>query len=107
MSLPSLTKGRHHTKCTMSQGGSDAYQMLPDPMLAARNPLVFLDWSTNAYHSAYLGLNPAADRLYQAPPPGNNNGYYTLLYVLTMVGYEAVPIYFTFGIGLIVFGLCE
>ena len=53
------------------------------------------------------GSNPAADRLYQAPPPGNSNGYYTLLYVLTMVGYEAVPIYFTFGIGLIVFGLCE
>ena len=53
------------------------------------------------------GSTPAADRLYQAPPPGNSNGYDTLLYVLTMVGYEAVPIYFTFGIGLIVFGLCE
>ena len=53
------------------------------------------------------GSDPAAGHLYQAPPPGNNNGYYTLLYVLTMVGYEAVPIYFTFGIGLIVFGLCE
>ena len=53
------------------------------------------------------GSNPAADRLYQAPPPGNEDGYYTLLYVLTMVGYEAVPIYFTLGIGLIVTGLCE
>ena len=53
------------------------------------------------------GSEPAAGLLYQAPPPGNSNGYYTLLYVLTMVGYEAVPIYFTFGIGLIVFGLCE
>ena len=41
----------------MSQGGSDAYQMLPDPMLAVRNPLVFLDWSTNAYHPAILSLN--------------------------------------------------
>ena len=53
------------------------------------------------------GSEPAADRLYQAPPPGNEDGYDTLLYVLTMVGDEAVPIYFTFGIGLIVFGLCE
>ena len=25
-------------------------------MLAVRNPLVFLVWSTNAYHSADLGL---------------------------------------------------
>ena len=91
----------------MSQGGSDAYQTLPRSMLAVRNPEVFLDWSTNAYQPADLGLNPAADRLYQAPPPGNNNRYYTLLYVLTVVGDEAVPIYFTFGIGLIVFGLCE
>ena len=53
------------------------------------------------------GLNPAADRLYQAPPPGNSNGYYTLLYVLTVVGDEAVPIYFTFRVGRVVTGLCE
>ena len=30
--------------------------MLPDPVLAARNPLVVLAWSTNAYQSADLGL---------------------------------------------------
>ena len=41
----------------MSQGGSDAYQMLPRSMLAVRNPLVFLDWSTNAYHPSDLGLS--------------------------------------------------
>ena len=41
----------------MSQGGSDAYQMLPESLLAVRNPLVHLDWSTNAYHVADLGLN--------------------------------------------------
>ena len=40
----------------MSQGGSDAYQTLPRSMLAMRNPLVILDWSTNAYHSRDLGL---------------------------------------------------
>ncbi len=40
----------------MSQGGSDAYQMLPESLLAVRNPLVFLDWSTNCYHSADLAL---------------------------------------------------
>ncbi len=40
----------------MSQGGSDAYQMLPESMLAVRNPLVFLDWSTNCYHLPDLGL---------------------------------------------------
>ena len=53
------------------------------------------------------GSNPAADRLYQAPPPGNSNRYYTLLYVLTVVGDEAVPIYFTFSVGRVVTGLCE
>ena len=53
------------------------------------------------------GSNPAADRLYQAPPPGNSNRYYTLLYVLTVVGDEAVPIYFTFRVGRVVTGLCE
>ena len=31
--------------------------MLPDPMLAMLKPLVFLDWSTNAYHPAILSLN--------------------------------------------------
>ena len=45
--------------------------------------------------------------LYQAPPPGYEDRYYGLLYVLTVVGDEAVPIYFTLGIGLIVTGLCE
>ena len=52
-----ITKRRYHTKTTMPQGGSDAYQMLPRSMLAVRNPLVFLDWSTNAYHLIDLGLN--------------------------------------------------
>ena len=41
----------------MSKGGSDAYQMLPDPVLAMRICLVFLAWSTNCYHVADLGLN--------------------------------------------------
>ena len=56
LGLPLLTMGRHHTKCTMSQGGSDAYQTLPESMLAVRNPLVILDWSTNAYHLPDLAL---------------------------------------------------
>ena len=30
------------------------YQTLPDPVLAERNPMVFLDWSTNAYQSRDL-----------------------------------------------------
>ena len=30
--------------------------MLPRSLLAMRTPLVFLDWSTRAYHSADLGL---------------------------------------------------
>ena len=37
-------------------GGSDAYQMLPESVLAVRNPLVVLVWSTNAYQPADLGL---------------------------------------------------
>ena len=40
----------------MSQGGSDAYQMLPESLLAVRNPLVILDWSTNTYHLPDLAL---------------------------------------------------
>ena len=33
------------------------YQTLPESMLAVRNPLVFLDWSTNAYHLPDLALH--------------------------------------------------
>jgi len=36
-------------------GPKDAYQTLPDSVLAVRNPLVILDWSTNAYHLIDLG----------------------------------------------------
>ena len=32
------------------------YQTLPDPVLAERIALVVLDWSTNCYHPADLGL---------------------------------------------------
>ena len=32
------------------------YQTLPDPVLAERNPMVILAWSTNAYHSRNLAL---------------------------------------------------
>ena len=53
------------------------------------------------------GWDPATGGHYQAPPPGNKDGYRMLLDVLTVVGYEMIPIYFALGIGLIVFGLCE
>ena len=33
------------------------------------------------------GWDPATGLLYQAPPPGNSNGYDTLLDVLSVVGY--------------------
>ena len=55
--LPLLTRRGHHTKSTNLLTCVDAYQRLPDPMLAVRNPLVILDWSTNAYHSRNLGRN--------------------------------------------------
>ena len=32
------------------------YQTLPDPVLAARNPLVVSDWSTNCYQPPDLAL---------------------------------------------------
>ena len=54
--LPTLTKVRHHTKYTNLLTCVDAYQMLPDPMLAMLKPLVILDWSTIAYHFADLAL---------------------------------------------------
>ena len=39
----------------------NAYQSLPRSVLAVRNPLVVLVWSTNAYHSADLaGTLPRA-----------------------------------------------
>ena len=40
----------------MSQGGSDAYQTLPYFSQAWHNPVVIVDWSTNAYHLPDLGL---------------------------------------------------
>ena len=43
--LPTLTNTPDQTKSTVSQGGSDAYQTLPDPVLAERIALVFLVWS--------------------------------------------------------------
>jgi hypothetical protein len=33
------------------------YQTLPDPVLAERTALVFLDWSTNCYQSPDLALH--------------------------------------------------
>ena len=45
VSLPLLTNTGLQTKCTIHMGGSDAYQMLPDPVLAVRTPLVDLVWS--------------------------------------------------------------
>ena len=39
--LPTLTNARHQTKCTMSQGGRDAYQTLPESVLVVRIALVF------------------------------------------------------------------
>jgi hypothetical protein len=47
---------RDPTKCTMRMGGPDAYQTLPDPVLAVRNPLADLVWSTNCYHPPDLAL---------------------------------------------------
>ena len=55
--LPTLTKVAHHTKSTNPLTCVDAYQTLPDPMLAMLKPLVFLDWSTNTYHPRNLGLS--------------------------------------------------
>ena len=54
LGLPFPTNPSDQTKPTMLRGGSDAYQMLPDPVLAVRTPLVVLDWSTNCYHRADL-----------------------------------------------------
>ena len=56
VSLPLLTKVADHTKRTECLACVDAYQTLPDLTPRQRNPLVFLDWSTNAYHVADLGL---------------------------------------------------
>ncbi len=61
--LPLLTRRGHHTKSTNLLTCVDAYQRLPDPMLAVRNPLVILVWSTNAYQPADLGLNPGQNTI--------------------------------------------
>ena len=55
VSLPLLTKVGDHTKRTECLACVDAYQTLPYLTPRQRNPLVFLDWSTNAYQSADLG----------------------------------------------------
>ncbi len=56
LGLPFVTNPTDHTKSTKRFACVDPYQTLPDPVLAVRNPLVHLDWSTNAYHSLNLGL---------------------------------------------------
>ena len=61
VSLPLLTKVADHTKRTECLACVDAYQTLPDLTPRQRNPLVFLDWSTNAYHSPDLGRNLPRD----------------------------------------------
>ena len=108
-----------HCEFTIAYQGAAPYQMHHVAGRFRRLPNVTKIYARGAKPIGVFGLvyqrlplrrsgsNPAADRLYQAPPPGNEDRYYTLLYVLTVVGDEAVPIYFTFGIGLIVFGLCE
>ena len=57
VSLPFVTNTPDQTKRTMLRGGSDAYQTLPESVLAVRNPLVILVWSTILYHVSDLGLN--------------------------------------------------
>ena len=57
LGLPFPTKWGHHTKSTVPKACVDAYQMLPESVLAVRTPLVFLDWSTNVYHPFDLSLN--------------------------------------------------
>ena len=54
--LPMLTKAGDHTKSTRCLTCVDPYHPLPYSMLAVRNPVVILDWSTNAYQSADLAL---------------------------------------------------
>ena len=61
VSLPLLTKVGDHTKRTECLACADAYQTLPYLTPRQRNPLVFLDWSTNAYQSADLGRNLPRD----------------------------------------------
>ena len=56
VSLPFPTNRPHHTKTTKRLTCADAYQSLPESLLAARNPEVILVWSTNAYHVADLAL---------------------------------------------------
>ena len=55
VSLPFVTNTLDQTKRTIPRGGSDAYQSLPDFSQGWLNPLVILDWSTNAYQSPDLG----------------------------------------------------
>ena len=61
VSLPLLTKVGDHTKRTECLACVDAYQTLPDLVPGQRNPLVVLDWSTNAYHVRDLGRNLPRD----------------------------------------------
>ena len=56
MGLPWLTNGGDHTKYTNLLTCVDPYHPLPYSMLAVRNPVVILDWSTNAYQCSDLGL---------------------------------------------------
>ena len=56
VSLPTLTNAWHQAKSTEQTACVGAYQRLPDPTPVMLKHMVHLDWSTNHYQSADLGL---------------------------------------------------
>ena len=55
--LPTLTKVVHHTKIQRRPHVISPTKLYRNPCSLERTPLVFLAWSTNAYHVADLSLN--------------------------------------------------
>ena len=58
--LPCLTMPPDQTKNQVVlhvESPTKPYQEYRDPVLAVRNPVVVLDWSTNCYHPLNLSLN--------------------------------------------------
>ena len=73
--------------------------MLPESLLAVRNPVVILDWSTNAYHDADLSQPPFSyaitmpDRARPAAELNTHTMIATVIFYIAVVGLLAYAAY--------------
>ena len=85
-----FTKYYHEAAPYQNHHGIRVRRRLPNPTRSCAHGADRIGDSGLVYHVLPVsgsGLDPAAGGLYQAPPPGNEDGYDMLLDVLGVVGY--------------------